>query len=62
MVFLRGLCGSASNPKKIRTTVGPNIVFWVKVMHTETVTFVKENANKLNVNEPLLVTQTGKSG
>lgn len=30
-------------------------------MHTETVTFVKENANKLNVDEPLLVTQNGKA-
>jgi len=30
-------------------------------MQTETVTFVKENANKLNVDEPLLVTQNGKA-
>lgn len=30
-------------------------------MYTETVTFVKENANKLNVDEPLLVTQNGKA-
>ena len=30
-------------------------------MHTETVTFLKENANKLNVDEPLLVTQNGKA-
>ena len=30
-------------------------------MLTETVTFVKENASKLNVDEPLLVTQNGKA-
>ena len=30
-------------------------------MHTETVTFLKENANKLELNEPLLVTQNGKA-
>lgn len=30
-------------------------------MQTETVTFVKENANKLNVDEPLIVTQNGKA-
>lgn len=30
-------------------------------MQTQTVTFVKENANKLNVDEPLLVTQNGKA-
>jgi len=30
-------------------------------MQTETVTYVKENANKLNVDEPLLVTQNGKA-
>ena len=30
-------------------------------MHAETVTFLKENANKLNVDEPLLVTQNGKA-
>ena len=31
------------------------------LMHTETVTYLKENANKLNVDEPLLVTQNGKA-
>jgi PHD/YefM family antitoxin component YafN of YafNO toxin-antitoxin module len=30
-------------------------------MHTETVTYLKENANKLDVQEPLLVTQNGKA-
>lgn len=30
-------------------------------MQTETVTYLKENANKLNVDEPLLVTQNGKA-
>jgi hypothetical protein len=30
-------------------------------MHTETVTFLKENTNKLNVNETLVVTQNGKA-
>jgi PHD/YefM family antitoxin component YafN of YafNO toxin-antitoxin module len=30
-------------------------------MHTETVTYLKENANKLSVDEPLLVTQNGKA-
>ncbi|MFT7373775.1 MAG: hypothetical protein ACI9T9_002475 [Oleiphilaceae bacterium] len=30
-------------------------------VNTETVTYLKENANKLNVNEPLLVTQNGKA-
>ena len=30
-------------------------------MHTETVTYLKENANKLNVDEPLMVTQNGKA-
>ncbi|MFT5719604.1 MAG: PHD/YefM family antitoxin component YafN of YafNO toxin-antitoxin module [Oleiphilaceae bacterium] len=30
-------------------------------MHTETVTFLKKNANKLNVDEPLMVTQNGKA-
>tara|TARA_R110001592_G_scaffold62252_1_gene190359 strand:+ start:2069 stop:2338 length:270 start_codon:yes stop_codon:yes gene_type:complete len=30
-------------------------------MHIETVTFLKENANKLNVDEPLVVTQNGKA-
>jgi PHD/YefM family antitoxin component YafN of YafNO toxin-antitoxin module len=30
-------------------------------MHTETVTYLKENANKLELNEPLLVTQNGKA-
>ena len=30
-------------------------------MQTETVTFLKENANKLAVEEPLLVTQNGKA-
>jgi PHD/YefM family antitoxin component YafN of YafNO toxin-antitoxin module len=30
-------------------------------MQTETVTFVKENASKLDVDEPLIVTQNGKA-
>ena len=30
-------------------------------MHTETVTYLKENANKLSVEEPLVVTQNGKA-
>jgi|TARA_R110000850_G_scaffold186697_1_gene312629 PHD/YefM family antitoxin component YafN of YafNO toxin-antitoxin module len=30
-------------------------------MHTETVTYLKENANKLNVDELLVVTQNGKA-
>lgn len=39
----------------IRTEYGPSF------MHTETVTYLKENANKLNVDEPLVVTQNGKA-
>jgi hypothetical protein len=30
-------------------------------MHIETVTFLKKNTNKLNVNETLVVTQNGKA-
>lgn len=30
-------------------------------MNTETVTYLKENANKLSVEEPLVVTQNGKA-
>lgn len=30
-------------------------------MHTKTVTYVKANANNLEVNEPLLVTQNGNA-
>ncbi|UZE96887.1 type II toxin-antitoxin system Phd/YefM family antitoxin [Alkalimarinus alittae] len=30
-------------------------------MHTETVTFLKESASKLSVDEPLMVTQNGKA-
>lgn len=30
-------------------------------MHTETVTYLKDNANKLELDEPLLVTQNGKA-
>lgn len=30
-------------------------------MQTQTLNFVKEHANKLNVDEPLLVTQSGKA-
>ena len=30
-------------------------------MNTQTVTYVKENANKLDLDEPLVVTQNGKA-
>ncbi|WP_196140659.1 type II toxin-antitoxin system Phd/YefM family antitoxin [Aliikangiella sp. G2MR2-5] len=30
-------------------------------MRTETLTYLKENANRLEVNEPLVITQNGKA-
>lgn len=37
------------------------MVFLGFIMQTQTMTFIKENANKLNLDEPLLVTQNGKA-